>query len=126
MKRAIEMILPYPPSTGNTMARHTKTGGHYTNPKYEAWRCEIRKLVGMQHGYDDPLPGPLTIDIFLVPPDDKQRDSSNVLKVLEDALVFANLLADDSNRVIRKTTMEWADKTPDHPDGLINVLIKEL
>jgi Holliday junction resolvase RusA-like endonuclease len=40
--------------------------------------------------------GSLALEVHLYPPDGRRRDSCNVLKVLEDSLVKARLLGDDS------------------------------
>ena len=101
--------IPYPPSTGNTMVRHTKTGGHYSNLKFLDWRNVVRaRLEGLGMLVEGPRFTPVHIDIVACPPDKKARDADNLLKVVFDALVYSGVLADDSNKVIRGHSMIWS------------------
>lgn len=111
--------LPYPPVTGNTMARHTKTGGHYSNPKFVAWRNEVRAVLG-RHGFipEEPHSQRCHIDVRARPPDAKSRDADNLMKVIGDALVYSGMIADDSNKVLRSVRVEWSDPEPGAPGAL--------
>lgn len=107
--------LPWPPS-GNVQARHTKTGGHYLNPKIAAYRSAVGRLLADQ-GWGKgevrkPLQGPLELLVVAAPPDRRATDADNRLKCLLDALVHGGMLADDSNRVIRRLAWEWCDPVP--------------
>lgn len=56
---------------------------------------------------DRHLAGPYLLEFVLEPPDARERDFDNLMKVAVDACVRAGLLADDSNQVIRRGTWEW-------------------
>jgi crossover junction endodeoxyribonuclease RusA len=118
--------LPWPPS-GNVQARHTKTGGHYLNPKVAAYRGTVTQILaamGLSHltGFKA-LGGPLSVSVVAAPPDNRATDADNRLKCLLDALVHAGLLADDSNRVIQRLAWEWC---PPERGGAVSVCIEQL
>jgi len=117
----IEFSLLYPPLTGN----HTTRRGHgktYTDAAIVTWRGLVANAVA-KVGAAQMLPGPLTLEVWASPPDDRARDADNLLKVLGDALTRGRVWTDDSNKVIRKTTLEWFEKTP---CGTINVIIETI
>ena len=118
--------LPFPPS-GNVQARHTKTGGHYLNPKIASYRAVVRQILtgaglSQSSGFKS-LGGPLELSVVAAPPDRRATDADNRLKCLLDALVHAGLLEDDSNRVIQRLVWEW---TPPEPGGAVQVVIRKL
>ncbi len=110
----ITIELPYPPS-GNRQARHTKTGGHYLNPAVAQYRGKVAfLLLGLGYGHggrQKPLGGPLALDVLCAPDSDRATDADNRLKCLLDALTHGGLLEDDSNKVVRRISFEWTDKT---------------
>ena len=107
MDAPITIELPYPPFTGNTATRHAN-GVHYRRPEAVKYRGLIRMLIASQR-LDLGLPGPLQVEWVLAPPDRRARDQTNVLKEAEDCLTAAGLWLDDSNKVIRRTTVEWTE-----------------
>jgi len=122
----IEFELPFPPS-GNVQARHTKTGGHYLNPKIAAYRALVTQILagkGLAHinGFT-PLAGPVELSVVAAPPDKRATDADNRLKCLLDALVHAGLLADDSNRVLQRLVWEW---TPPERGGAVHLTVSQI
>jgi Holliday junction resolvase RusA-like endonuclease len=118
--------LPFPPS-GNTQARHTKTGVHYLNPKVAAYRATVRQILagmGLSSlvGFK-PLLGPLSLSVVAAPPDNRATDADNRLKCLLDALVFAGLIEDDSNRVLKRLAWEW---TPPQRGGAMHLVLTRM
>lgn len=121
-----EFALPWPPS-GNVQARHTKTGGHYLNPKIGAYRATVLQILaamGLSHlnGFQA-LGGPLELSVVAAPPDNRATDADNRLKCLLDALVHAGLLADDSNRVLQRLVWQWC--TPER-GGAVHVTVSQI
>lgn len=119
MDAPITIELPYPPVTGNHATRHAN-GAHYRQPAAVKYRGLIRMLIASQR-LDLGLPGPLQVDWVLAPPDRRARDQTNVLKEVEDCLTAAGLWTDDSNKVIRRTTVEWTDPIK---DGAVLVTVR--
>ena len=118
--------LPWPPS-GNVQARHTKTGGHYLNPKIAAYRALVARELRVNgcakvDGFKS-LGGPLEVAVVASPPDRRATDADNRLKCLLDALVHGGLLEDDSNRVIRRLVWDWC---PPEPGGRIFLTVTQL
>lgn len=109
----LTLELPYPPS-GNRQTRHTKTGGHYVNPDVAKYRGKVAFLLAAQGygqgGHKKPLGGPLAVDIICAPDSNHATDADNRIKCLFDALTLGGLIADDSNRVVRRVTFEWTAK----------------
>lgn len=103
----ITLELPYPPYSGNSATRHAN-GAHYRRPESNRYRGLIRMLIASQR-LDLGLSGPLQVDWVLAPPDRRARDQTNVLKEVEDCLTAAGLWVDDSNKIIKRTTVEWTE-----------------
>ena len=118
--------LPWPPS-GNVQARHTKTGGHYLNPKIAAYRALVARTLAANGvtpaNSTYPLGGPLEVVVVASPPDRRATDADNRLKCLLDALVHGGLIEDDSNRVIRRLIWEWC---PPERGGMVSLTVTRL
>lgn len=119
-----QLELPWPGATGNRQARHGKHGA-YLNPAVARYRALVAQKAAAQGwgGWDarKALTGPLDLELLLAPPDRRARDADNVAKVLCDSLTHAGVLTDDSNKVVRRLTIEWTDPVK---DGAIMVTIK--
>lgn len=105
MLSTLQLELPYPTGTGNHSVRHTRSGGHYVTKEAQAYRDLVSLAV---RGRRAP-PGALSVAWCFVPPDRRARDADNLLKVVKDALTRCGFWADDSNRVIRQGSWEWAE-----------------
>lgn len=110
-----EGFLPFPP-TLNTYYRHV-------GPKVLISRRgrDYRRLVGLLLLGCPRFSAPVSLELAVRPPDNRRRDLDNLLKGLQDALVHAGLLADDS--LIRRLSMRM-----DAPvaGGLVSVRIAAL
>lgn len=51
--------------------------------------------------------GEVSVRVGLVAPDKRARDCDNLMKPLMDLLVKARVIKDDSNRYIRRLSVEW-------------------
>lgn len=123
MGRSFLLHLPYPPVSGNHATKHTRSGRHYTTDaarEYATAVAEEAHRVGMA-GLK--LHGPLRVIYRAHPPDLRERDSCNVMKISKDAITGANVWINDSNKVITREEFEWHHVTP---DGLLSVWIEEL
>lgn len=121
----ITIRLPFPPS-GNRQARHA-AGAHYLSPEATRYRGAVRGILwelGYGH-YRKPMPGPLAIEVLLVPATKHAMDADNRLKSLLDALVKGGLLEDDSNRVVRSVYAEWGEPQKDNPHAIVSVTLFE-
>ena len=118
LNTALELFLPYPPVSGNNATRHA-AGAHYRVDAAEAYRLHVLKAV-RSAGLCVSLVGPLEIGYQLFPPDNRARDEDNALKEIKDALTKAEFWVDDSNKVIRKSVIEWGAPMPE-TDGLVIV-----
>ena len=103
--------LPYPPRSGNHTTR-TGQGRHYTVKEVVAYRQRLAIASSGLGVARLRLPGPLAVTYWLWPPDRRARDDDNVLKVLKDAMTRAGIWVDDSNQVIRRSTVIWEEPTP--------------
>ena len=100
----ITLTLPYPPSVNNLYA--TVNGRKVLSKKgreyHEAVCVSVSKQLPVGSGFGKAR---ISYRISAFPPDKRRRDLSNLIKVLEDALTYAGIWADDSQvddlRVIR-------------------------
>lgn len=100
---AAELKLPWPLST-NRLYRAVK-GRSILSEDYRAWKREAALMLMAQRAPH--LAGPVSVNVALVAPDKRARDGDNTLKSLFDALKAYGVIEDDSNRIIRKFTVEW-------------------
>jgi len=102
---SIELILPWTPSVNHYYGdRVVKKGGKdivikYITAKGKQYREQVKESITnaalhhcKKHFTDDVR---LKIDIVISSPDRRKRDSSNLLKALEDALQHAGVFPDD-------------------------------
>lgn len=88
--------IPLPPKTANRQHGAKRNGGRFLLREMTLWReCVARAVAGGPrfHG------GEYLLFMILCFPDKRRRDTSNYLKVVEDALQRAGVL-DDDNRIV--------------------------
>jgi Holliday junction resolvase RusA-like endonuclease len=101
----MELILPFPPTTGNHQYGVTRRGRRYTLPAVERYRAAVRlTFLGARLTR---IGGPVCVSLHLNPPDARRRDGDNAEKVIFDALVRAGCIDDDS--CIRTHTTTWLE-----------------
>jgi crossover junction endodeoxyribonuclease RusA len=94
MADELDLELPWPPSV-NTYWRHPSSGPlagrHLISGKGRLYRTLVAGICHLK----PMVQGPLSVEIMAYPPDRRVRDLDNILKSLLDALVHANVIADD-------------------------------
>lgn len=126
------MWLPYPVLTGNNHYEHgVKRVQHEHGVKHigsvrlkeevKTYRTQLHGHLYAQGAAGLKLKGPLEVWYRLNPPDDRDRDSENALKVMKDALTKGGFWVDDSNKVLRREVIEWK---PVVPGGRILVIAR--
>ena len=97
----ITIFLPYPPTVNNLYENRGKSRGKTAS--YNAWIKLAGYKLNQQH--IEPVKGLVKIHIYVVKPDKRKRDVSNIEKSVTDLLVKHGILEDD-DRII-KNTQEW-------------------
>lgn len=115
-----QIELPYPEHSGNQATRHSR-GQHYTTDATQMYRAQVLQTALRLGLHERALSGPLEVDWLVAPPDTRARDEDNLRKPVQDAVTKARIWADDSNRVIRRSTFTWTDPVP---GGAILLTIK--
>ena len=108
--------LPWPPSV-NRYYRHV---GPRVLISREGRRFRMM-VVSRIGGRFPKLVGDLSFTADCYPPDRRRRDLDNILKALQDAIVHAGVMADDSQ--IKMLHLEMRDP---HPEGLVHVQLETL
>ena len=107
------LTLPWPPASGNTTTRHTRSGVHYTLPAIREYRKAVEAICAPLR----PVLGQFCLFLHLSPPDARRRDADNAIKVAADALVKCGYLPDDSLQWMRELHVT----TDDERNGAITV-----
>ena len=105
----IRLILPYPPSV-NRLWRTTKSGRVYCSPRYVAWRDHAKWAIHEQ-AKRVRVTGMYKLTLLAVKPDRRRRDIGNLEKAVNDALVAAKVVEDDS--MCHWIDMRWVEKGPE-------------
>lgn len=98
---SVTITIPYPPSVNSLRAIFTPKRGRarlITTAKGRAYYQRVAELV-LLAGSPSLGDAEVHMDIQLYRPDNRQRDLSNTRKAVEDALVKAGVLDDDSQIV---------------------------
>lgn len=107
----IRLSLSFPPSA-NALWRSVN-GSNILSAPYRKWkRIAASEIFAQQvgEGGQTSLDGPYRMTLTLDRPDRRKRDLSNRIKAVEDALVAAGVVKDDSD--CQRLTVEWSDKLP--------------
>ena len=102
MKSRIELPFPLPISA--CFENIPKVGRRATG-RYREWTNEGLWMIKAQKPRK--FDGEVSILIGLVAPDKRARDADNTLKCILDLLVKAGVIKDDSNRFVRRITVQW-------------------
>jgi len=116
----IQLVLPYPPTTGNGSTRKGRYG-FYTVAPIKHFRSVVEKYL-IDNELVLGLEGPLTVKWFVSAPTKRAVDADNILKVCQDALSRAGFWSDDSNKVIKRTEFTWL---PPVTCGHVNITIDQ-
>lgn len=107
----IVLTLPYPPSANNLYA--TSGGRRVLSRLGKAYHESVVWICRQKLGPPKPITGPISLRIFLYPPDRRRRDISNCVKVIEDSLTDARVWNDDS-QISHLEVRRCATDTPGH------------
>ncbi|MEZ2132713.1 MULTISPECIES: RusA family crossover junction endodeoxyribonuclease [unclassified Sinorhizobium] len=96
--------LPFPLPVSACFENIPKIGRRATQ-RYREWTNEALWMLKAQKA--PRFTGEVSISIGLVAPDKRARDCDNTLKCIMDALVKASVIKDDSNKYVRRVTVQW-------------------
>ena len=115
--RSAEFDLPWPPSV-NRYYRHV---GYRVLISREGRRYR-GMVVSRLGGVVEKFSGDVRLTVECYPPDRRRRDLDNLLKSLQDSIVHAGVLADDS--LIKSLHVEMRDPVPQ--EGFVHVHVEAL
>ena len=120
------IYLPFPPSTNNIFSQGIVNGKvrRFPSRQYKSWRHEA--IVRIRSQRIPTFREPVVIKLALTPRDGRRRDASNFVKPVEDALVEAGLLIDDSQRYVKSVIPYWCDPDPAHEGVLVTIRVAKL
>ncbi len=97
MIRAVHLTLPWPPSINAYYMSVRGTAGRMLTKRARQYRGDVVHSIRLNHGFPSmPADARLRLEVELRAPDCRQRDLDNHLKGLQDALMHAGVLVDDS------------------------------
>ena len=108
-----EITLDFPPS----LNRYYRTIGSRVLISREGRQYRMKTVSRL--GGIRPIDGDLALVVHLYPPDHRRRDPDNCLKCLQDSLVNAGAMRDDSQ--VKILHVEMLDPVP---DGKVYVLVE--
>ena len=108
-----EITLDFPPS----LNRYYRTLGSRVLISREGRRYRMKTVSRL--GGIRPIDGDLALVVHLYPPDRRRRDADNCLKCLQDSLVHAGTMRDDSQ--VKILHVEMLDPIP---GGKVYVLVE--
>ena len=108
-----EITLEFPPS----LNRYYRTIGSRVLISREGRQYRMKTVSRL--GGIRPIDGDLALVVHLYPPDHRRRDADNCLKCLQDSLVHAGAMRDDSQ--VKILHVEMLDPVP---DGKVYVLVE--
>lgn len=114
-----ELYTVYPPSVNNYYVKTQR--GIFISQKGNKFRDQLIKDANEQLGGMIPLPDRVRLEVVAWVPDLSKRDLDNLLKPIQDAMIHANLLIDDSQ--IDQTFIYRGAKVP--PEGALYIRVSE-
>ena len=112
--------IPIPPKTGNGQYGAQRGGRKFLLPCMSEWRLLVKAACARGPVFKG---GKYTMYMMTYFPDEsRRRDSSNYLKVVEDALQHAGVLDDDHN-IVNHVLSKTVDK--DNPRIMVAMKIDE-
>ncbi len=114
-----EMYTIYPPSINNYYVKTQR--GVFISQKGKKFRDQLIQDAHEQLGGMIPIPDRIRLEIVMFVPDNRKRDQDNILKPIQDAMIHAQLLVDDSQ--IDQTFVYRGAKLP--PNGLLYIRVSE-
>jgi crossover junction endodeoxyribonuclease RusA len=118
-KRKIEFKLPWPPSVNNYYGRNKRKV--YLRPKVRKYFETAVFEMFIQIGKPDKFTGKIKILRDIYPPDKRRRDEDNIVKALNDTLMKANLIEDDS-QIMVATNIKHDPEKP----GYVKITVEEV
>lgn len=118
--------LPFPPSV-NGLYAHAPVRGRvrrFPTKAYKAWRREA--LIRIRSHRIPTYREPVVIKLALTPRDSRRRDASNYIKAVEDALVEARVLVDDSQAYVKSVIPYWCDPDPNREGVEVTIRVAKL
>lgn len=102
MRERVELPFPLPVSA---CFENVPKVGRRATARYREWTNEGLWKIATQK--PSKFAGEVSISVGLVAPDKRARDADNTLKCILDLLVKAGVIKDDSNKFVRKITVQW-------------------
>lgn len=96
--------LPFPLPISACFENVPKVGRRATQ-RYKEWINEALWMILSQKPAK--FVGEVSVSIGLVAPDKRARDADNTLKCIMDVLTKSQVIKDDSNKYVRKVTVQW-------------------
>lgn len=113
-----KIVLPELPPPLSACFTNVAGRGRVISKRYKDWTTKAHWEVKQQRVA--PMKGEVSISIGLVAKDKRQTDADNYLKSLMDLLTKAGVIEDDSNKYVRRLTVEWL------PSGApVTILVNE-
>ena len=112
-----ELYTAYPPSINNYYVKTQR--GVFISQKGKKFRAQLMKDAHEQLGGMIPLTEKLRLEIVMWVPDNRARDQDNILKPIQDAMIHANLIVDDSQ--FNQTFVYRGEKVP--PEGALYIRV---
>lgn len=96
--------LPFPPPLSACFT-NVPGKGRVPTSRYKKWTEEALWTIRAQKPRKHE--GEVSVSVGLVAPDKRARDADNTLKATMDILKKAGVIKDDSNKYLRRISVEW-------------------
>lgn len=110
MSKLITLQLPYPPTVNNYWDKKAIQKGHrwivmvYPSKAAKEFHAEVARLIYERFGPPKSIRREVIVEIVMVRPDLRKRDTDNIAKATFDALTYAGFWRDDSQVYEHKIT----------------------